>query len=286
MALLRKILVGVDGTEASINALRESCRLCHSERARLMAITVSPPYEGDLNLVGVRNLHHILDEPCGQSFAASKAVVQEEGIVADHLSTEGEIPGRIVDVATEYHCDLIVLGYERRSALARLLAGSVVPAVIAASPCDVLVIPQNSRLDWQSLLLVITELDMARRAAERALDFAGAYGARLLIATPATATTRNRGLRTGLPQRVFQEGEPTNWLQELVQRAESLNVRTSRMPLEKGLLPGAARLAKQEQVGLSICNRESLAVRNKLLVERYAALILQSFPSPILVVQS
>jgi nucleotide-binding universal stress UspA family protein len=284
MALLRKILVTVDGSEPSLNALREGCRLARSERARIVAMTVAPPYEGDLNLVGVRNVHGIMNEPCDRGFTASETIAREEGVVAEHLSTTGEIQTRIVEVATEYGCDLIILGYDRRPAVWRVLTSSVVPSVVASSPIDVLVIPRDTRFDWQTFLVVLKEPKSAVRTAERALDFARAYGARLLVAVTAAKSSPMRVPQASVLQHEFQECEPARFLQELLERAESVNVRAEPVPLEGRPLPAAIKLAQQERVGLTILDPEILAARRNIFAERYAGFALQRFPSPVLVV--
>ena len=284
MALLRKILVTVDGSEPSLNALREGCRLARSERARIVTMTVAPPYEGDLNLVGVRNLHGIINEPCDKGFAASEKTAREEGVVAQHISTTGEIQKRIVEVATEYRCDLIILGYDRRPAVWRVLTSSVVPNVIASSPIDVLVIPRDTRFDWQTFLVVLMEPKSAVRSAERALDFARAYGARLLVAVTAAKSSPMRVPPASVLQHAFQQCEQARFLQGLIERAESVNVRAEPVRLEGRPLPAAIKLAQQERVGLTILDPEVLAVRRNIFAERYAGLALQRFPSPVLVV--
>jgi nucleotide-binding universal stress UspA family protein len=285
MALIRKMLVAVDGSEASLNAWREGCRLSHGERARIMAVTVAPTYEGDLNLVGVRNIEGMMNEPCDKAFAAAKEIAREEGIVAEHLGTTGEIHQRIVEVAAEYRCDLIVLGYDRRPALVRLLVGSAAPAVIATSPCDVLVIPRGTRFDWRTFLVVLGKPQATVRAAERALDFARAYGARLVVATADSTLTLRCTVPASVSPQGFQEWEQARFLGELTQQAESMNVRAQTVSLKGGPLSVATKLAKREQAGLTILDWAALTFQPAFVFERYLALALQGFPGPVLVVR-
>jgi nucleotide-binding universal stress UspA family protein len=285
MALLRKILVAVNGSGPSLNALREGCRLSRAERARLMAVTVAPPYEGDLSLVGVRNLQGIMDEPCDKAFAASKKIAQEEGSVAEHLGTTGEISARIVEVAAEYRCDLIVMGYGRRPAIWRLLASSVVPGVIAASRCDVLVIPQDSRFEWQKFLVVIRDPKLAARTAERALDFARSYGAKLLVAATPTAERARAGASAAVAQQEMPGWKSSGFLRDLLQTAESSNIRVETWSLKGHPLAATIDLVRREQVSLTILDQATLSSRFAFLSERLTALALQRIPGPVLVVR-
>jgi nucleotide-binding universal stress UspA family protein len=285
MALLRKILVAVNGSGPSLNALREGCRLSRAERARLMAVTVAPPYEGDLSLVGVRNLQGIMDEPWDKTFAASKRVAQEEGSVAEHLGTTGEISARIVEVAAEYRCDLIVMGYGRCPALWRLLAGSVVPGVIAASPCDVLVVPEGTRFEWQKFLVVIRDPGPAVRTAERALVFARSYGAKLLIAAASNAERSKPVSSAAVAQRDMPEWTSSGSFHDLLRTAESDNVQVQGWALKGQPLAATIDLARREQVSLIILDRTTLGSSLAFLSERLTALALQRFSSPVLVVR-
>jgi nucleotide-binding universal stress UspA family protein len=284
MALYGRILIAVDGSEPSLNALRQGCRLGRGERARLMAVTVAPSYEGDLSLVGVHNLDGIMNEPCATAFRASKAIAQEEGVVLEHISTTGEIAVRIAEVANDQRADLIVLGYGRRRILERLLLGSAIPAVIAAGPCDVLVIPHDSQFAWQKLLVAVNEPRTAASSARRALDFARSYGAQLLIASsPAVTASKPKG-QAFSPIEDLTEWEQTRFFQELEQRAEAVNLRTQFAAVPGRLLSTVISLVRREAVSLTMLPRDLLMSHWGIWRERGASLVLQRFPNPVLVV--
>jgi nucleotide-binding universal stress UspA family protein len=284
MALYGRILIAVDGSEPSLNALRQGCRLGRGERARLIAVTVAPSYEGDLSLVGVHNLDGIMNEPCATAFKATKVVAQEEGVVLEHISTSGEIAVRIAEVAYDQRADLIVLGYDRRRILERLLLGSAIPAVIAAGSCDVLVIPRDSQFAWQKVLLAVNEPRTAARSARRALDFARSYGAQLLIASsPAVTASKPKGQEFS-PLQDLSEWEQTRFFQELEQRAEAVNLRTQFATVPGRMLSAVTSLARREAVSLTMLPRDLLMSHWGICRERGAALVLQRFPNPVLLV--
>jgi nucleotide-binding universal stress UspA family protein len=286
MALFRKILIAVDDSQAGLNALREGCRLGRGERARMVAVTVAPAYEGDLNLVGVRNLDGVINEPCTAAVQATQRIAQEEGVAVEHLATTGDISERITEVAADYGCDLVILGCERRLAVWRLLLSSVIPAVIAASPCDVLVFPQDTRFDWRSVLLAVSEPQTAVRPAQRALGFARAYGARMLIASPEVASMASKDQHSPASQQDFHEWERSRFLAELIQQAESNHVSIQLLELP-GRLPAAAiRVAREHQVGLVILGWDLRKYQWSILGERGVALAIQRFSHPVLVVPS
>ncbi|MBZ0155290.1 MAG: universal stress protein [Alphaproteobacteria bacterium] len=55
----RKILIALDGT--SREGVAKGLRLAKEERCWITVVKVVPPHEGDLDLVGVRNIDAVLD---------------------------------------------------------------------------------------------------------------------------------------------------------------------------------------------------------------------------------
>ncbi len=50
MGRYRKILVAIDGSEASNNALRQAIKLANSEECWITVVSVIPSYTGDLSV--------------------------------------------------------------------------------------------------------------------------------------------------------------------------------------------------------------------------------------------
>jgi nucleotide-binding universal stress UspA family protein len=61
MGKYNRLLVGLDGSEASLHALRESFKI---SKNRVTVVTVAPSYEGDLRIMGVSGVREKLREPC------------------------------------------------------------------------------------------------------------------------------------------------------------------------------------------------------------------------------
>jgi len=62
----------------------------------------------------------------------------DEAIHVEHVIADGVPAEEIVRVATERHCDLIVMGTHGRTGLGRLMMGSVAEEVMRKAPCPVL----------------------------------------------------------------------------------------------------------------------------------------------------
>lgn len=124
----------------SKEVLRQGLRLAHDERCWVTVVKVMPPYEGDLELVGIRNIEALLDSNEGITVAELKDLAREERAMIRTRIEEGDIPRKIVEVAGEERCDIIIMGAERRKGLRRFFGGGVVSRVINQAPCPVLVV--------------------------------------------------------------------------------------------------------------------------------------------------
>jgi nucleotide-binding universal stress UspA family protein len=180
MAYFRKILVGVDGSEASLHALRESIHLSRSESVHIMALAVVPPYEGDLRLVGVKDIKAVLREPCEKALKAIMELAEAEELPIRSACVEGKPHEELVDFAAAQNFDAIVLG-TRGHSLDKVLLGSVTARVIGYSPVDVLVVPKGSTIAWQKILCATDGSDYGKLVAERATAIAKTHGAELSI---------------------------------------------------------------------------------------------------------
>lgn len=173
----KEILVWVDGGQAGWNALLESIRLARWTRGRVTAIAVVPPYEGDLNLVGVKDIRGAIMGPCQEvlNAAVEKAASLEAAIGV--VCEQGEPHRKILDHAESTNPDLIVLGVKREASVVRLLMEGTVSGVAAESRCDVLVIPEGGSIGWETVLLVIDECEEATQWGDEAMRIAASYGA-------------------------------------------------------------------------------------------------------------
>jgi nucleotide-binding universal stress UspA family protein len=69
-----------------------------------------------------------------------QVVPSRPGVPVEHLLAEGN-PGKVIaQVANDHGCDLIVMGTYGRSALSRLLLGSVTQTVVQLAHCAILTI--------------------------------------------------------------------------------------------------------------------------------------------------
>jgi len=134
----RKVLIAING---SLNVLRDGLRLASDEKCWVTVLKVLPPYEGDLNLTGIKNLRDVFDSGREDISGMMREAIRDEKALAKLRVEEGDISGTIERVAREEHCDIIIMGRRKEKGLiTRLLGGNVLERVTKNAPCPVLVV--------------------------------------------------------------------------------------------------------------------------------------------------
>jgi nucleotide-binding universal stress UspA family protein len=284
MAMFNKILAAVDGSESSLVALREACRLGRSEKARLVVVAVAPRYEGDLGLVGVKNIQALIVEPWGKAFAESEKIALAEGVRIETVFEVGEPHERIVATADVEECDLIILGAGRLGALWRMVLGSVGARVIAESAQNVLVVPRGTKMGYDRILLALAASQTNTAAGDMALNFARSYGAQLIIASVLDTHSRGRWKSPGTAEDLFQKARES--AARLQGQADVLHVRSESVELQGKSAQSITELAKQQDAGMIVLD-DSWGTQSKLFVMPGAIeQVIRSAPCPVLVVRA
>lgn len=170
-SIYRKMLVAFDGSESSKNALKQAIVLRDLEKSWIKVLAVVPSYEGDLELVGVREIQKVLQGPTEKLIKAATEVARSASTEVMTNVEQGEAYEKIVDVAEEENCDLIVMGRRGLNPVERMLMGSVTARVIAHSGKDVLIVSRSAILAPDNILLATDGSAHSEAAMDRALHF-------------------------------------------------------------------------------------------------------------------
>ena len=181
MGRYRKILVAVDGSESSRNALLQAFRLAVDEKCWITVTSVIPPYTGDLDLTGVKDVRSSLARPCEEALKAAAQLAEQERVLIKTVCEEGETWERIADLADAENADIIVMGRRGIRRLERTLVGSVTARVIGHTQRDVLVVPKDAHVGWKKVVVGTDGSRFSRVAVDKAISFAQSYGGGLLV---------------------------------------------------------------------------------------------------------
>lgn len=121
---LKNIIIATDGST-------------YSDAAAAVAVGIAKRRVGRLTVVSVE--HPEAGEP-GENIKKVQDMASKEGVSAEGMVLKGRPYEAIVAAATELAADAIVIGSHGRTALEKLLMGSVAERVIGFSSCAVLVV--------------------------------------------------------------------------------------------------------------------------------------------------
>jgi nucleotide-binding universal stress UspA family protein len=136
---LKRMLVGVDGSEYSLAAVRAAAKLAAERGIKSVTlINVIPVAVSTLGVTPVAAAPE--DVEAWEVFDKPKALLKEAGVEAKLLLRTGDPANEILNVAKEGGYDLIVVGHRGLSPVQAFLLGSVSNRVVTHAPCSVLVV--------------------------------------------------------------------------------------------------------------------------------------------------
>lgn len=133
----RKILIAVNGSK---DALAQGLKLAEDEKCWVTVVKVIPPNEGDLDLTGIKNINEAFMGGASKEISRIKETADKQRMMVKTRLEEGKVCEKIVEVAEEEKCDLIVMGNGPKNWFSRLFGEKIVEKVIDLAPCPVLVV--------------------------------------------------------------------------------------------------------------------------------------------------
>lgn len=144
--MYKQILIPVDGSNTSNQALQEAIKLAgiHQSRLRLIHIVDETiPYTDIEGFTDIVILRDALTKAGKTTLERAMQAAQKNGIEAESALLEtvgGRIADLIVEDAKQWPADLIVLGTHGRRGFDRFFMGSVAEGVARIAPMPVLLI--------------------------------------------------------------------------------------------------------------------------------------------------
>ncbi len=139
----RTIVVGTDGSATAERAVDQAIELAAADEARLVVVTAferSHDVDDDRIPDDVRWM--VTDPNQAERHAQAGRERAHAADVHDVVvqAIEGEPAEELIETATDFNADLIVVGSVGLTGSARFLLGSVASSVLHHAPCDVLVV--------------------------------------------------------------------------------------------------------------------------------------------------
>jgi nucleotide-binding universal stress UspA family protein len=125
-----KILLPVDGSELSLDAVRFAIRMVQ-EPANLYELLVAHDPQVINRVSAEAGLH---------TLQSAQALLDAAGVEYECEVAQGDPAHTIIDIAERFACDLIVMGARGNSALRSAMLGSVSNEVLHASAVPVVIV--------------------------------------------------------------------------------------------------------------------------------------------------
>ncbi len=267
----QKLLVCTDGSSEARHAVSETLALagaCGGQAYVLRVMEIVPEFEAV-----APDLRCNLEEEVRQEMQAVKAEAASLGAAVETLVRQSQLPyAAIVAAAEKIRADVIILGRSGRTALARLLMGSVTARVIGYSPVDVLVIPLGVSLGFARLLVASDGSSYSEAAWKAALTLAERGESRLFAVSAAREEgeiIEAQGIIHRLLEAANQEGIPLQGISPQGQQPDDAIV----------------QVALRNEVNLIIMGSHGRTGLPRLLMGSVTERVIGQAPCPVLVVK-
>ena len=143
--MFHKLLVPTDGSDISVDAALRAIPLAKMAGAGMTVLFVQDTYPyagiGKANAAGFQAYVAAALAAGTRGVERVVEVAKAEGVTVDTLVVEDRQPAKgIVDAAASSGADLIFMGSQGRSGMAKLVLGSVAAKVLVLSPVPVLIV--------------------------------------------------------------------------------------------------------------------------------------------------
>jgi nucleotide-binding universal stress UspA family protein len=279
----KTLIAAVDQTQASKEAYVQAMTLAASMRARLVAVSVMPRFDGNMYLLKIPDARALLQRPFEESLKEAADEAASRGLSVKTILGEGLPSDGIVDAAESEQAGLIILGNKRRNYMERVLVGRTAAKVIGHSPCDALLIPEGTSLDFSRILVAVDGSKYSMVAAQRALDLALSYGGEV-FALSVIDVSVERSLIYGVLEDA--RGRGLSALSTLAKQGEKLGVKVTTEIREGTPYKMITDYAEEVDAGLLALGTYGKTALRRLLMGSVVERALVLSPCPVLVVKS
>jgi nucleotide-binding universal stress UspA family protein len=281
MGRYKKILVAYDGSASARSALIAAGKVAEEENSWLKVVAVVPVYKGDLELAGVSQVKETIAGPGKKILSEAKTQAEEIGL---HILTDleqGEPYERIVHIADDEKCDLIVMGRRGISHLERELMGGVTARVIGHTKRDVLVVPEGASLAWNRILVSTDGSPKSEAAVDLALRVAKAHSSKLTVMTVVYTNDEFLALAPSMVTEMVTKAKAM--IDMIQQKAEDAGVETAGVVKEGEPYKAITTLAGKIQADVIIMGSHGRRGLSKILMGSVTERTIGYSPCPVLI---
>lgn len=274
-----KILVAFDGSESSRNALRQT--LDKFEESWIKVLIVVPAYEGDLELVGIRDLEGVLRGPTEDLTQAAKEIIGSDAGRVNIEVVKGEAFARIIDIAENENCSLIVMGRRGLHRLERMFMGSVTAKVIVHSSTDVLVIPHDAEIGWDNIIVATDGSADSEKALTKAMDLGKSHSGSVTGVTVVDMHPEHYADAAGVVDQLDEKAKTV--LEGVAARASAAGVELRTQLLHGNPAAEITGYARENKAGIIFVGSRGLTGLKKIFLGSVASKVIGLSPCAVFI---
>lgn len=282
MCKYKRILVGLDGSDASRHALEEALKFAKETQTEIIAVSVIPVLKGLASALSIfGNIRENLKKTHTKALEEAESLAEEFGVQIKSVLDEGKPYEKILETATKYDCDLVITGRRGVTSFDKILIGSTAVRVLNESPIDIVIVPRKSSLKFKKFLAATDGSVIGNNAVKKAGKVAKAYGAEIdiisVVQLPPESVIGIEEIMEILKKELQGELEP------IVEELKSLGLQPQ-VFIEKGE-PHAVIVNKINTLGSTILAIGANEETGRKFIGSVAQKIIANSPIPILVIK-
>ncbi|MBF0487368.1 MAG: universal stress protein [Nitrospirae bacterium] len=152
MGELESILLATDGSEYSGGAIKEAINFARACKTVLTVLRVLE-YNSEFETEGLKYVDEI-EKKAAEHFDMIRTAAAEQNVECDIVVRRStQAYETIIDEAKKTKADIIVMGRRGNTGLKKLMLGSQTAKAIAYAPCKVLVVPKDTEIKGENIML-------------------------------------------------------------------------------------------------------------------------------------
>lgn len=282
MCKYRRILVGLDGSDASRHALEEALKFAKETQAEVIAISVIPVLKGLASALSIfGNIKENLKKTHVKVLEEAEDLAEDFGMKIKTILEEGKPCEKIIEAIGKFDCDLVITGRRGATSFDKILIGSTAARVLNESPVDMIIVPRKSSLRIKKILAATDGSVVGNNAVKKAGKVAKAYDAELdiisVVQLPPESVIGIEEIMDILKNELQKELEP------IIEEIRNLGLQPQ-VFIEKGD-PHAVIVNKINTLGSTILAIGADEETGRKIIGSAAQKIIANSPVPILIIK-
>jgi nucleotide-binding universal stress UspA family protein len=269
---LKKLLVCTDGSPASEGAVNAGIKLGALTAAQVFLLGVINSSEIFSAIPSIPEVVLELEEQALQRLEEYQKRAAAAGITVETAVVSGiTVADAILEEAGSIKPDWLIMGRKGRTGMDRLLMGSVTKQVIGSSPCPVLVVPREARLEFKKIMIAHDGSVFGEAAWHQTIPLATRADSEVIAVSVARDSSRLADCQVAL--------------QHLEASAELHRIRLQPLCLEGRPFEEIIKAAQEDKVDLLVLGSHGRSGLARLLMGSVAERVTATVNCPVLVVK-